>query len=194
MSATSLYPAQSMQRRKINNFTMGARGPKPTPTAILKGRGSWRGDINKSEPTPVLEMPDPPPFLDMAARAEWDRLAPAVFEMGCLTAVDGVEFGMYCCLLVKWQETRAFLKTNGETYVQRDKLGAIMKIVRFPQAETLRELQADIFRTGDRFGLNPAARTRLNVLPEHGSHMNGNQRQGEARKHKIQAREAILRV
>ena len=55
---------------------MGARGPKPTPTAlrVLQGNRSKRA-LPQNEPKPQRGLPSPPHYLDAYALEEWERLA-----------------------------------------------------------------------------------------------------------------------
>jgi len=74
---------------------MGKRGPKPTPTPILKLRGSWRG---KDRPDADIEpnVPEMPSWLSPAAKAEWKRRVPELDALGVLQKVDVTILVMYC--------------------------------------------------------------------------------------------------
>ena len=68
---------------------MGRRGPPPTPTPILKLRGSWRGNLNRDEPQPEAVAPEKPSWLDRYAAEAWDQLVPILERMRVLTEADG---------------------------------------------------------------------------------------------------------
>jgi P27 family predicted phage terminase small subunit len=75
---------------------MGKRGPKPTPTAVLKLRQSWRG--NQRGPDAKLDQKRPAcpkrfiakaktedgEVVRLVAKRTWDRLAPQLFDAGLL--------------------------------------------------------------------------------------------------------------
>ena len=74
---------------------MGRRGPKPTPTSILKLRGSrWANRPN--EPIPPDSEIRPPSWLTQSGRAVWDQMAPICLAMGTLTVADVNRFARYC--------------------------------------------------------------------------------------------------
>ncbi len=76
---------------------MGLRGPKPTPSAIKKARGTYRPDRAASnEIEPTIGAPKMPAWLDKVARAEWRRVVPQLEETGVLTRVDGSTLEAYC--------------------------------------------------------------------------------------------------
>jgi phage terminase small subunit len=70
---------------------MGRRGPAPTPTPLLKLRGSTL--ITKKRERAEVKgpegRPDCPDWLKDDARAAWDYLVPQLETMGILTRIDG---------------------------------------------------------------------------------------------------------
>jgi len=80
---------------------MGKRGPKPTPTPILKLRGSWRG---KDRPDADVEpnMPVMPKWMKPAAVKEWKSVLPDLDSLGVLQRVDATMIAMYCTDLVEF--------------------------------------------------------------------------------------------
>lgn len=81
---------------------MGRRGPKPTPTTILKLRGSRKAD-RPFEPEPPKGEVIPPTWLHDDARAIWDEIAPPAIEMGVLSAYESGKFADYCTLLARYR-------------------------------------------------------------------------------------------
>lgn len=67
---------------------MGARGPRPTPTSVLRMRGSWSGNLNRNEPIPEAGTPDTPDWLDEVAQSVWEQIAPQLESMRVLTRID----------------------------------------------------------------------------------------------------------
>jgi phage terminase small subunit len=119
---------------------MRGRPRKPTALKLLEGKRGHRA-LPKGEPQPTGEA-RAPDWLSVAARKEWNRLAPMMEEMGCLTAADAEAFGELCAARVR-------LRT-----IIRDE-------DRFP-TELWRSIQA----MEARFGLTPADRARISVEPK----------------------------
>ena len=63
---------------------MGKRGPKPTPTAVLKLKGTDRADRTRNEPTPPRGLPRCPNWLDDQAKHCWRQLVPQLVAMRVL--------------------------------------------------------------------------------------------------------------
>lgn len=128
--------------------------PKPTPTAVLASRGSWRAQTREGEPTPALATAKPPKDLPADARKVWKTLAPGLIATGVLTAADVLSFSRYCRLLVAWGTAM----TAVETGATRENVLTLAKL-----DEMVRKLEAG-------FGLNPSERTgiRTEQAPETG--------------------------
>jgi P27 family predicted phage terminase small subunit len=129
---------------------MGARGPKPTPTAVLKKRGSWRGKINQDEPQYDTAVPECPAFLSEEGKREWNRVAARLFGQGVLTEVDRAALACYC---EAWAEFAACCEVEPETefvaiWVKR-KNDAAARIKQF----------------ASEFGMTPSARSRVTKTP-----------------------------
>ena len=61
---------------------MGKRGPRPTPTAVLRARGSRRADRNpdRLEPEPPPGPPECPAWLNADAKVVWDQMVALLSE------------------------------------------------------------------------------------------------------------------
>ena len=77
-------------------------GPRPTPTKILKARGSWRAGSRGGEPVPDPSLPKKPPFVTGKAALYWKRTSALLAGMGVLTSIDGMALAIYCVYLDKW--------------------------------------------------------------------------------------------
>lgn len=143
---------------------MGLRGPAPTPTAILKTRGSKMAKYERTrEPQPTPDAPPCPAHLDKPERAAWDDLAPKLAAMGVLTSVDGNALERYCVLWVRWRKVSEFIAKYGETYPIKDDAGKIKCFMPFPQVAIVNKLGEALLRLEVQFGLTPAARARIEV-------------------------------
>ena len=77
---------------------MGRRGPAPTPTRILKIRGSTLVTRKREagEVQGPSGIPDRPDWLDVDSLVTWDSLVPLLIQMGVLTRVDGKALTVRC--------------------------------------------------------------------------------------------------
>ncbi len=71
-------------------------GPQPTPTAILKARGSWRAKVRADEPSPEPGRPACPTWIVGEARKEWRRIIGELSACGILARVDRAALAIYC--------------------------------------------------------------------------------------------------
>ena len=127
---------------------MGKRGPKPTPTNILKLRGSTLVSKRReaSEVQGPEGMPDAPDWLDDEARAAWDRLAPMLDGMGILTRVDENALARYCRLWSRWRKMEAFIEEKGEMYPLRSDDGKVKCFMQWPQVSIAHKLAQQLTR------------------------------------------------
>ncbi len=70
---------------------MGRRGPAPTPTNLLRLRGSPLATKrrDRTEPKPDPTRPRCPSWLDEEAKAAWRQLVPHLDAMRVMTRIDG---------------------------------------------------------------------------------------------------------
>jgi P27 family predicted phage terminase small subunit len=151
---------------------MGQRGPTPTPSAILKARGSWRGEANKLEPQPekitlakATAGKDCPRWLTKDAKKVWKQLAPQLVLSGVLTRIDAGTLARYCDAFVRWKAAMEFLAKNKEMYPIKDGDGNIKCWMHWPQVSTYRTLSALLLKIEQEFGLTPASRSRIQIAP-----------------------------
>jgi len=154
---------------------MGKRGPKPTPSAILKLRGSWRGDLNRFEPQPPKKKRiNPPKYLSDRARIIWRRVFPIVRNMQIMTTADTDALARYCDTLAIWRDISDFVNANGvampiiveEVEGEGEHRRVNRRITgfrKYPQAKQYLEFSAALTLYEQNFGLNPSARSRLTI-------------------------------
>lgn len=73
---------------------MGQRGPRKTPAATKKRRGTYRADRDAEPAKLKAAAPPIPKGLHEIARAEWERLAPLAVQKGLLTEADWIAWRM----------------------------------------------------------------------------------------------------
>lgn len=144
---------------------MGKRGPRPTPTAILKARGSRRADRNPAEPQPEPGRPDCPPWLPPEAKDCWAAIVPRLEQMAVLTLADRNALTRYCVLWARWREAETWIRDHGETYTVTDADGNPRGVQTHPKVAIAAKLSAQLERLEADFGLNPSARSRIVTTP-----------------------------
>ena len=135
------------------------RGRKPQPTALRRAKGNpGKRGYNHDEPVPPEGLPDCPPHLSDEARAEWQRLAQSLYDMGVLTSVDRGALAAYCQSWARWveaeeklKETPALIKTPSG-YVQQNPWLSVSN----KQLELMGRYMAEL-------GLTPASRSRVTL-------------------------------
>jgi P27 family predicted phage terminase small subunit len=121
--------------------------PKPTPTAKLAHRGSWRARTRESEPKPNVPNSLPPSELEGRAAEIWDDLAPKLYNIGLLTEADIPAFRRYCRTYALWE--RLYDKLDDDA--GRNAVLTLAKV-----DEMVRKQEAA-------FGLTPSDRTGIQV-------------------------------
>lgn len=136
---------------------MATRGrkPKPTELKVLEGNPGKR-PLNFNEPHPEKKLPDCPDWLEDEAKAEWDRLAVPLFNLGLLTELDMAPFATYCQAYARWKEAEEFISQHGS--IIKTKTGFWQQV---PQVSISRANQAMMIKAAAEFGLTPSARSRL---------------------------------
>jgi len=126
----------------------GRSGRRPTPTAILKLRQTYRDDRHggrANEPRPRAASLKPPTWLTGRGRRVWASLAPELVRTGVLKVIDVCLFAALCVEIGHYIE--AVLHPGDVTVSARLKLLSAVKDI------------------GGLFGLDPTSRTRLRVNP-----------------------------
>ena len=147
---------------------MGKRGPKPTPTAVLRLRGSTLVSKRREagETKGSAGTPDRPDWLDDEAKAAWEEVVPMLEGMGVLTRVDGHALARYCWLWSRWRKAEAFIAEKGEMYPLRDEDGRVKCFMQWPQVAVAHKLAQQLTRLEQEFGMTPSARARIQLAPK----------------------------
>lgn len=145
---------------------MGKRGTKPTPTAMLKLRGSWRGDINKDEPQPEVGIPEMPDYLGENAKACWDELAPMLVELNVLTIADRTALALLCETYSNWRRSQDMLAKHGDVYPIKDDNGKVKYLQQTPYVSMSKAYAKQLKDMLCEFGLTPSARSRVQTVQD----------------------------
>ncbi|PKN81546.1 MAG: hypothetical protein CVU47_06420 [Chloroflexi bacterium HGW-Chloroflexi-9] len=95
----------------------------------------------------------------------WGRLQEQLVKMGVMTEADGTALALLCDNLATYIECRRVLIADGLTYDFTTKAGVEMPVQR-PEVGIGNAALTNAMRLMDRFGLNPAYRTKLKVEAE----------------------------
>lgn len=144
---------------------MGQRGKPPTPSAVLKMRGSWRGDRNSDEPQPEPGIAKSPFKLDREAKKIWKFLTLQFDNIGMLAKVDCIALARYCQYFSDWKRYTIFLERKGETEEvygkNKDGDQYLKGIFPRPEVRFRDEREKQLTKLEGCFGLNPSARSRM---------------------------------
>lgn len=143
---------------------MGKRGPKPTPTAILKLNGSWRANTRPGEPV-ATGRAECPEWIGANARAVWEHIAPQLERMGTLAQIDENALTRYCVLFARWAEAERTLDEKGSTYDLLTEEGEIRCVQQRPEVAIAHKLAATLTKIEAEFGMTPAARSGIHLPP-----------------------------
>jgi P27 family predicted phage terminase small subunit len=139
---------------------MGVRGPAPTPTALLEGRGSWRSGLRISEPVSDVESPPCPKWIQGEAKTEWERIVPELLLRRTLSKSDLAMLAGYC---QAWGEFANATRRVNALDTGNKKYKGLM--IDHPRVVLGRAFER-MCKAAQQFGLSPASKTRLNAEPQ----------------------------
>jgi P27 family predicted phage terminase small subunit len=142
---------------------MGKRGPRPTPTAMKRARGTARK--KSPEPEPPADAIAMPGHLGPVAQARWRELLPMLEAVRVMTNADIEALARYCDTYEWWLAVRAKLRAEGDTYPILNDGGQVKYIAQRPEVSIAHKLATQLRQLEQDFGLNPSARTSLKVEP-----------------------------
>jgi len=148
---------------------MGRRGTKPTPTNVLKLRGSWRGEINKNEPQPEAIPPPMPTELDGMAKDCWQQLVPLLADMKVLTVADGMALYLLAETFATWRRADEMIKKDGDVYPIKTEDGKVKYLQQSPYVAIARNSGKALKDLLCEFGLTPSARSRVQTTGDNQS-------------------------
>lgn len=104
----------------------------------------------------------PPDWLSEDALAVWNSLAPELERLGLLTVLDVQLFSVFCNASAEFTRLARIISEADELVVERGQHGYRQEI---PEISLQRRFGDTMRRIGARFGLDPVARSGLDVLP-----------------------------
>jgi P27 family predicted phage terminase small subunit len=146
------------------NHNSGRR-PQPTALKVLRGNpGKER--LPEREPLPPAGEVVKPGWLSAGASVVWDEMAPVCVAMRTLTVSDTKAFATFCELQATLQmasaskDGRALLELQAKSGEDPD---GPLKVVIDAVLRLERETAAGLRAYYDYFGLNPMARSKIQV-------------------------------
>ena len=138
-------------------------GPRPTPTAQLEARGSWRAKerIKKGKEVLSFAMPKPPKWVSAQARKLWPEIREIFEALRVTTNADAVALGMLADRLVIYINCRKIIEKEGYT---AETMTAGQKA--HPMMLELTKAWNDVFKALKEFGATPAARRDVERIAE----------------------------
>ncbi len=139
-------------------------GPVPKPTQLKILQGTYRPDrANESEvfPDAPAHLTAPDHLPEGAALDKWNELAPILSRNGLLTECDLDTLTLYCQTWARYVEAETQLHTEGSTTTAQSGYQQVSAWVTISK-----NTRADLLKLGDRLGLNPSSRSRINITPQ----------------------------
>jgi P27 family predicted phage terminase small subunit len=116
--------------------------------------------LNKREAAVSGNLPLCPEWLPDEAKRVWNGLAPDLNRAGLLASPDAAKFAAFCLAVANLRSAVEELQSKG-TYIPTDK----GNIVQHPAVGVMHRSMELIGRLGGDFGLDPAARSRIQATP-----------------------------
>ena len=104
-----------------------------------------------------------PMRLDPEAQEVWRETIPHLVAMRVLTEAEERDLERYCETWVKWRRVCSYLTEHGATYECECREGGVKVYIR-PEHKLFVEYSNILTALSDRFGLNPAARAKLQTI------------------------------
>lgn len=132
---------------------------KPKAVKVLQGE-TRPSRIGGHEPTPAPIRPDCPEFLNEAAAALWEELAPLLDDIGVLTIVDASVLAEYCAAYEEAQRLTRYLDEHGLTFTSDNGY-----IGQRPEVSIRNKAWDRCRRSGAELGIGAASRGRIDLAP-----------------------------
>jgi len=86
------------------------RPPIPDYLKVIKGTASRADRLrNKAKAPCIAGKPQPPDFLTVEARQEWEARCDVLYRAGMITQLDGTALALYCQAYGRWRQAEKLL-------------------------------------------------------------------------------------
>lgn len=124
----------------------------------------------------VIKGSAPPPGMSDGAKKVWEELVPKLEELGLFSVLDGNPFRRYCELTARWNNAARKIQETGQTHLpifheltpeqrQRGDKPKLKYLQELPESIEFRRLPGELLRLEQQFGLTPASRASISVMP-----------------------------
>ena len=146
-------------------------GRKPTPTATLRLRGTYRNDRHGERLELPASVPNCPSFLGAEGKREWRRIVNSLKDVQLLTESDRAALALYC---QAWDEFIGFDKVvkNGELVQQLQSGNHRIN----PAVQARANAAMRVLKTCAELGFTPASRGRVVSTAKKKEKQNGKDR------------------
>ena len=143
---------------------MGKRGPKPTPKAAKRRRGTFRADRDGGTPEPEAAKPRRPAWLGQEAARLWPAIAGELEAMGVLARADQVALALLCQALADYLAARAVVEEAAAAgdvkFCATTDKG---NIIQHPAVGVMHKGWERVVKLAREFGMTPSSRAGLKV-------------------------------
>lgn len=137
-------------------------GPRPTPTAILRARGSWRAAAReKTEPHVESSRPPAPKWLRVGAHQYYHSLLERVCAARTMTHLDAEALATLAHCLWVAEKCQAIIDREGLIAERND--GTIYEHPAMRMQGAAMDRACRLYRE---FGLTPSARSSIKTAPK----------------------------
>lgn len=141
---------------------MGITGPKPTPTATLAARGSWRADTRGNEPELDIRAPEAPAWLEPAAQEHWTKIVGLLVNARIMADAHASALVLLVNSLGRYIEAEKQVSEHGAWFD-----GGESGIPRVHPCWTVRcKALEHVHKLLCEFGMTPSALSRVHAVPK----------------------------
>jgi P27 family predicted phage terminase small subunit len=134
---------------------MAGRKPLPTNIKVLHGE-KRKKRLNPDGVEAPIEVPSPPTHLSVAARQEWDRIAPELERLGILAKIDQTALANFCQATARLARAERQLEKE-ELIIYTDKGSSYQN----PLVGVVNRLYDITRQYASEFGMTPSSRSRV---------------------------------
>ena len=145
------------------------RGPKPKPTVVhIQNDNPGKRDITErielEKAVPIIESIEELPIpewinTDTIAKAEWERVAPILIDLGLLKKNDTAALEAYCKCWSRYKEAEMQIDRANSTIIKTPS-GYVQQIPQVSIAQRYLKLAKELMCE---FGLTPSSRGRMQL-------------------------------
>lgn len=142
---------------------MGARGPKPKPSALKKAQGTYRADRAPQHEAVATGKPSCPAWLSKDAKKEFRRVVKLLEAANLVGKLDGNALTRYAQTWERWRKAEAMLAKSGEVIPFKNDDGSLKYLQQSPYVAIARQLADQLHRLEQSLGMNPSSRSRIDI-------------------------------